>query len=132
MRRGLVSPSAASAHSATAMPSARRRAGLAGCRRSALSRPALVTMRSTTMSMSCLNFLSSAGASSIGVELAVDLQPLEARPLPLGDLLAVLALAAADDGGQQVAAASPSGRAVSLSTIWLTVWLSIGRPVAGE
>ena len=30
--------------------------------------------RSTTTSMSCLNFLSSAGASSIGIELAVDLQ----------------------------------------------------------
>ena len=27
---------------------------------------------------------------------------------------------------------SPSGRAVSLSTIWLTVWLSMGKPVAGE
>jgi hypothetical protein len=26
----------------------------------------------------------------------------------------------------------PSGSAKTLSTIWLTVWLSIGRPVAGE
>jgi hypothetical protein len=61
----------------------------------------LVTMRSTTTSMSCLNFLSSVGASSI-VELAVDLEPLEAGLLPLGDLLLVLALAAANDGRQQI------------------------------
>src|SRR5690606_22803682 len=36
-----------------------------------------------------------------GVELAVDLQPLEALTLPLGHLLLVLALAAAHDRGQQ-------------------------------
>uniref|UniRef100_A0A0N5A4D5 PE-PGRS family protein n=1 Tax=Parastrongyloides trichosuri TaxID=131310 RepID=A0A0N5A4D5_PARTI len=36
------------------------------------------------------------------IELAVDLQPLEAGLLPLGDFLAVLALAAAHDGGEQV------------------------------
>jgi hypothetical protein len=38
------------------------------------------------------------------IELAVDLQPLEAGLLPLGDLLAVLALAVAHDGRQQVEA----------------------------
>ena len=93
-----------SAHSATAMPSARRSAGLQAVGVARSPGPALVTSRSTTTSMSCLNFLSRAGASSIGIELAVDLQPLEAGPLPLGDLLAVLALAAAHHRGQQVEA----------------------------
>ena len=37
-----------------------------------------------------------------GEELAVDLQPLKAGLLPLGDFLAVLALAAAHNGGQQI------------------------------
>ena len=41
-----------------------------------------------------------------GVELAVDADAGEARLLPLGELLAVLALAAADDGREQVMAAA--------------------------
>ena len=68
--------------------------------------PSRTTMRSTTTSMSCLYFLSSAGASSIVVELAVDADAGEARLLPLGELLAVLALAAADDRREQVMAAA--------------------------
>ncbi len=66
------------------------------------------------------------------VELAVDLDPLEAALLQVGELLAVLALAAAHDGGEQISSRVPSGSARMRSTIWLTVWLSIGRPVAGE
>ena len=63
-RRGSFSPFSAAAHSTKAMPSARRRA----CSRLSdrrVSRPALVTMRSTTTSMSCFSFLSSAGAFSM-------------------------------------------------------------------
>ena len=62
------------------------------------------TMRSTTTSMSCLSFLSSAGRLGDLVERAVDLDPLEALLLELRQLLAVLALAAADDRREQVEA----------------------------
>ena len=41
-----------------------------------------------------------------GVELAVDADAGEAGLLPLGELLAILALAAADDRGEQVVAAA--------------------------
>ena len=44
-------------------------------------------MRSTTTSMSCLIFLSSAGAVVDLVELAVDLDALEALLQVLGELL---------------------------------------------
>ena len=37
-----------------------------------------------------------------GVELPVDLQALEAGPLPFGDFLAVFALAATNDGSQKI------------------------------
>ena len=60
------------------------------------------TRRSTTTSRSCLNFLSSVGASRDLVELAVDLHPLEAALHVVGELLAVLALAAAHHGRQQI------------------------------
>ena len=50
---------------------ARARSRSESARRAAMS--ARTTMRSTTTSMSCLSFLSSFGASSIGVVLAVDL-----------------------------------------------------------
>ena len=59
------------------------------------------TMRSTTISMSCLSFLSSAGVCADVVELAVDLGALEALLLQLGQFLAVLALAAAHDRREQ-------------------------------
>ncbi|MNQ77095.1 hypothetical protein D3C85_919520 [compost metagenome] len=48
-----------------------------------------------------LELLVERGGVFDGVEFAVDLQPLEAVALPLGHLLLVLALAAANDGGQQ-------------------------------
>ncbi len=48
-----------------------------------------------------LELLVERGGVLDGVELAVDLQPLEALTLPLGHLLLVLALAAAHDRGQQ-------------------------------
>ncbi len=65
------------------------------------------------------------------MEGAVDLDALEAALHQLGQLLAVFALAAAHDRRQQVDRV-PSASASTRSTIWLTVWLSIGRPVAGE
>ena len=36
------------------------------------------------------------------IELTINLKALESGPLPLGDFLTVFALAAADDGGQQI------------------------------
>ncbi|MNX80910.1 hypothetical protein D3C86_1125830 [compost metagenome] len=48
-----------------------------------------------------LELLVERGGVLDGVEFAVDLQPLEALTLPLGHLLLVLALAAANDGSQQ-------------------------------
>ena len=65
------------------------------------------------------------------VELAVDLDALVALLEVLGELLAVLALAAAHHRRQQIERV-PSGSASTRSTICETVWLSIGRPVAGE
>ena len=65
------------------------------------------------------------------VQLAVDADAGEAGLLPLGELLAILALAAAHDGGEQERRV-PSGSAITRSTIWLTVCAAIGRPVAGE
>ena len=64
--------------------------------------PSRTTMRSTTTSMSCLYFLSSAGASSIAWNVAVDADAREARLLPLRQFLAVLALTAPDDGREEV------------------------------
>ena len=60
------------------------------------------TMRSTTTSMSCLNFLSSAGASAISWKAPSILTRWKPRFMQLGQLLAVLALAAAHDRRQQV------------------------------
>ncbi len=59
-------------------------------------------MRSTTTSISCLSFLSRAGRLGDLVELAVDLDALEALLLQLGEFLAVLALAPARDRRQQI------------------------------
>ena len=53
-----------------------------------------------------LVFLVERGGVLDRVELAVDAHPLEARLLPLGELLPVLALAASDDGGEEVVAAA--------------------------
>ena len=53
-----------------------------------------------------LVFLVERGGVLDGVEFAVDADALEARLLPLGELLPVLALAAADDGGEEVVAAA--------------------------
>ncbi len=54
--------------------------------------------------MSCLSFLSSAGASAISWNCAVDLEPLEAALHVVGDLLAVLALPPAHHRRGQVEA----------------------------
>jgi hypothetical protein len=66
-----------------------------------------------------------------GVHLAVDADALEALLLPVGQFLAELALAA-DHGGASSSRRVPSGSTMILSAIWVTVWLSIGRPVTGE
>ena len=63
-------------------------------------------MRSTTTSMSCLYLLVERGGFLDVVEFAVDADAGEAGLLPLGELLAILALAAADDGGEEVVAAA--------------------------
>ena len=65
------------------------------------------------------------------VHLAVDLDALETALLKVEEFLAVLALAAARDRGQQIEP-RPSGIAMTRSTICDTVWLTIGSPVAGE
>jgi hypothetical protein len=90
-----------SANSATARPSASfsavsklSRRGAARCRRT--------TMRSTTTSMSCLNFLVERGDVGDLVELAVDLDALEALLLEVGEFLFVFALAAAHDRREQI------------------------------
>ena len=66
------------------------------------------------------------------VELAVDFDALVALLHELGEFLAVLALAAAHHRAPADKAACPPGSAMMRSTICDTVWLSIGRPVAGE
>jgi len=57
-------------------------------------------MRSTTTSMSCGNFLSKSGLPQL-VEGAVDLDALKALLEIFGELLLVLALAAAHDGASR-------------------------------
>ena len=90
-----------SANSATAMPSARCSAvSKDSASRCAMS--ARTTMRSTTTSMSCLNFLSSVGRIGDLVIIAVDLQALEAALHPLGDFLAVFAFAALHHGREDI------------------------------
>ncbi len=66
------------------------------------------------------------------VELAVDLDALVALLEILGELLAVLALAAAHDRRQQIEPRALGQRQHAVDHLRLTVWLSIGRPVAGE
>ena len=95
------STGAASASSATASPSA----SLSAVSSESASRVAMsgrTTMRSTTTSMSWVNFLSSAGAVGDLVELAVDLDALKALFLIVGQFLAVLALAPAHHGREQI------------------------------
>ncbi len=65
------------------------------------------------------------------VERAVDFDALIAALHELGEFLAVFAFAAAHDWSQEIDT-SPSGSARMRSTICEMVWLSIGRPVAGE
>ena len=81
--------------------------------------------------MSCFSFLLSFGHLVDLVELAVHLDPLETLALEFGEFLSVLALPAADDRREQIKTRSRSPSRMR-STIWETVWLSIGRPVAGE
>ena len=69
------------------------------------SMPSRTTMRSTTTSMSCLYFLSSAGLPR-SRRTRRRCGPVEACLLPLGELLAVLALTAANDGREEVVAAA--------------------------
>ena len=92
---------AVSASSTTARPSA----SLRHCSSESASRVAMsgrTTRRSTTTSMSWVNFLSSARHLGDLVELAVDLDALVALLEVLGELLAVLALAAAHHRRQHV------------------------------
>ena len=100
MRSG-ASPSAASANSTIARPSARSSA-VSKLSASRLAMSGRTTRRSTTTSMSCLSFLSSAGASAISWNWPSIFTPLEAALHEFGDLLAVLALAAADDRREQI------------------------------
>ncbi len=94
-------PRGASAYSITARPSASFSAvSKLSARRWPMS--GRTTMRSTTTSMSCGNFLSSTGASDELVEGAVDLDALKALLEVFGELLAVFALAAAHDRRQQI------------------------------
>ena len=65
------------------------------------------------------------------VEFAVDADAGEAGLLPFGELLAVLALAAADDGREQVMAAALGERHHAVDHLADGLRL-IGRPVAGE
>ena len=82
----------------------RGRARCAGESASRVSSPSRTTMRSTTTSMLWRYFLSSSGGRVEVVELAVDLDPLEALLQQVLELLAVLALAVAHDRRQQVGA----------------------------
>ena len=90
-----------SASSTTARPSA----SLRHCSSKSASRVPMspfTTRRSTTTSMSWVNFLSSGLTSCDLVERAVDLDPLVALLQEVGEFLAVLALAAAHDRRQHV------------------------------
>ena len=96
-----AAPAGASAYSITASPSASFSAvSKLSARRWPMS--GRTTMRSTTTSMSCGNFLSSTGASDKLIEGAVDLDALKTLLEPFGELLLVLALAAAHDRRQQI------------------------------
>ena len=91
----------ASAYSITARPSASFSAvSKLSARRWPMS--GRTTMRSTTTSMSCGEFLVERRRLGELVERAVDLDALEALLEVLGELLAVLALAAAHDRRQQI------------------------------
>ena len=79
-----------------------------------------------------LVFLVERGGVLDRVELAVDADAGEARLLPLGELLAILALAAADDGGEQIVAAALGQRHHAVDHLADRSARSIGRPVAGE
>ena len=89
------------------------------------------TMRSTTTSMSCLYFLSSLGASLISVTCPLILTRWKPFFCHSASSLRYSPLRPRTTGASSIARV-PSGSASTLSTIWLTVWLSIGRPVAGE
>ena len=65
-----------------------------------LRRSSRMTRRSTTTETSCLNFLSSAIGSSRRLQLAVDLHAREALLAQVLEMLAELALAPADDRGE--------------------------------
>ena len=92
---------AASANSATASPSA----SLSACSSESASRVAMsgrTTMRSTTTSMSCCEFLVERRRLGDLVEGAVDLDALVALLHEVGELLAVLALAPAHHRREQI------------------------------
>jgi hypothetical protein len=96
-----------------------------------VSAPSRTTMRSTTTSMSCLNFLSSGGHIGDLVVLAVDLHPLKALLHELGEFLAVFALAARARPGQAGRAGAFFQRQHAVDHLADRL-ASIGRPVAGE
>jgi len=119
-----------SANSAMASPSASlTQVSRLSARRAEMS--SRTTTRSTTTSISCLYFLSRAGASAMSwnspsiltrwkpffISSAISLRYSPLRPRTIGA-----------SRNSRV----PCGSARMRSTIWLTVWLSIGRPVAGE
>ena len=61
---------------------------------------------------------------------AIDFDTLETALLQFGKVALIFAFATAHDGRQQIKPFRLPRH--SRSTIWLTVWLSMGRPVAGE
>src|SRR5580698_10632164 len=98
MRSGCLPAAGASANSTIASPSASSSAASKLSDRR-LATSGRTTSRSTTTSMSCLNFLSSAGDL---IKFAIDLQALEAALHVFGDFLSVLALAPAHHRREQI------------------------------
>ena len=130
MRLGSPLGSFSSAYSMTAMPSA---SSSAVSKDSASLAPmsARTTMRSTTTSMSCLSFLSRVGASAISWYSPSIFRRWKPRFRKSAISLRYSPLRPRITGASRKRRVR-SGRASTLSTIWLTVWLSMGRPVAGE
>ncbi len=93
--------------------------------------PGRTTRRSTTTSMSCLRFLSSAGAWSISYSVPSTSTRWKPRFCRSASSFLYSPLRPRTTGASN-SSRRASGMASVRSTIWLTVWLSIGRPVAGE
>ena len=89
------------------------------------------TTRSTTTSMSCLRFLSRAGAASISQVSPSILTLVKPRLSSSASSFRYSPLRPRITGASRWRRV-PSAIARVRSTIWLTVWLSMGSPVAGE